>query len=284
MQMWQADLRSLDAFQEWAERESASVAFRRSLETQLEVDLGKDAEGVYLGFCSVCGVHRHFIYDRKYSDGQTINWRERLVCRGCGLNNRLRLAWQITETLVDLQHDPIYLTEHLTPFAELMRNRAARVVCSEFLGERAKPGSTNREGVRHEDLTRLSFRDQSFKAVLSFDVFEHIPDYRTALKEVARVVAPGGLFLMTVPLHLGSGPTIVRAEIDSAGRLHHLLPPEYHGDPVDPDKGILCFYHFGWHVLEEMKSAGFQDAMIRLLWSSDYANVGNEQAVVIGTK
>jgi SAM-dependent methyltransferase len=284
MQLWQVDLRSLDAFRDWAQRESASLAFRRSLQKKLETELREGAEGVYLGFCAVCGVHQHFTYDHKYSDGQTINWRERLVCRGCQLNNRLRLAWQVTETLVDVRREPVYLTEHLTPFAELMRKRSARVECSEFLGEGCKPGSMNRAGVRHEDLTRLSFQDHSFKAVLSFDVFEHIPDYRAALKEVARVISPGGVFLMTVPLHLGSGPTIVRAEIDSAGRLHHLLPPEYHGDPVDPEKGILCFYHFGWQVLDEMKSAGFHDAMIRLLWSSDYANVGNEQAVVIGTK
>lgn len=89
---------------------------------------------------------------------------------------------------------------------------------------------------------------------------------------------------MTVPLHLGSGSNIVRAEIESNGQVRHLLPPEYHGDPVDPDKGILCYYHFGWELLSDMKSAGFADAMIKLLWSSDYANLGDEQAMVIGTR
>lgn len=43
--------------------------------------------------------------------------------------------------------------------------------------------------------TSLPFDDQSFKAASCCDVLEHIQDWRLAIAEAARVLAPGGLFL-----------------------------------------------------------------------------------------
>ena len=47
--------------------------------------------------------------------------------------------------------------------------------------------------------TCLPFRDASFATVLLLDVLEHVPDPESALAEVARVLAPGGRLLLTVP-------------------------------------------------------------------------------------
>jgi SAM-dependent methyltransferase len=41
----------------------------------------------------------------------------------------------------------------------------------------------------------LPFRDQCFDAVLACLVFEHIPDHRPAIAELARVLEPGGRFV-----------------------------------------------------------------------------------------
>jgi len=281
MQMWQLDLRTLEQFREWAARDAEVLAFRRALQHRLETELPPSGEAVYLGYCVVCGSHSHFLYDWQYGDGVHVNWRERLVCRGCNLNNRLRLSMKVASELAEIARSPVYLTEQLTPFADVLRRRCANLVCSEFLGDRFAPGQADHRGVRHEDLTRLSFADATFELALSFNVFEHIPGYRAALKEVARILRPGGTFAMTVPLHLGSDPNIVRATVTADGQVQHLLPPEYHSDPVDPDRGILCFYHFGWQLLRDLRDAGFSDASFRLYWSSDFANIGNEQVIVI---
>ena len=45
----------------------------------------------------------------------------------------------------------------------------------------------------------LPFSDGSFDAVLSFDVFEHIRDSDRHLKEVRRVLRPGGWYLLQTP-------------------------------------------------------------------------------------
>ena len=55
------------------------------------------------------------------------------------------------------------------------------------------------EQVQFEDVTRLSFADASRDLVVSFDVLEHVPDYRQALREFARVLAPGGALVLTAP-------------------------------------------------------------------------------------
>lgn len=46
------------------------------------------------------------------------------------------------------------------------------------------------------DATRLQFSDYEFHAVVAFGVLHHITAYRKAISEVARVLAPGGLFLL----------------------------------------------------------------------------------------
>jgi SAM-dependent methyltransferase len=47
--------------------------------------------------------------------------------------------------------------------------------------------------------TALPFPDATFDVVVSFDVFEHIPDSDAHLREVRRVLRPGGRYLMQTP-------------------------------------------------------------------------------------
>jgi SAM-dependent methyltransferase len=53
--------------------------------------------------------------------------------------------------------------------------------------------------VRQVTGTALPFQDATFDVVMSFDVFEHIPDSDAHLREVQRVLKPGGTYLLQTP-------------------------------------------------------------------------------------
>jgi SAM-dependent methyltransferase len=49
--------------------------------------------------------------------------------------------------------------------------------------------------------TALPFRAQSFDAVLAFEILEHVEQDQDVLDEIARVLRPGGMVAVSVPLH-----------------------------------------------------------------------------------
>jgi len=49
------------------------------------------------------------------------------------------------------------------------------------------------------DIYKLPFKDESFDAVVTFDVLEHLDDLQSALSEVKRVLKPGGVFHSAIP-------------------------------------------------------------------------------------
>ncbi|MEQ8717911.1 MAG: class I SAM-dependent methyltransferase [Acidimicrobiales bacterium] len=49
------------------------------------------------------------------------------------------------------------------------------------------------------DACRMGLRDGAVDVIVSFHVLEHIPDDRTAIAEMARILSPGGVALIQVP-------------------------------------------------------------------------------------
>jgi ubiquinone/menaquinone biosynthesis C-methylase UbiE len=45
------------------------------------------------------------------------------------------------------------------------------------------------------DAARLPFADEQFDAVIEFAILHHVPEWQLAMKEIARVLKPGGLVL-----------------------------------------------------------------------------------------
>lgn len=67
-------------------------------------------------------------------------------------------------------------------------------------GDFAEPDNETRQfGLANANALELPFADDSFDKVICSEVLEHIPDYAGALKEIERVLKPGGLFCASVP-------------------------------------------------------------------------------------
>jgi len=239
------------------------------------------------GHCQSCDKDVQFHVDYRYSyahhgSKRLPNWREHLVCPGCGLNNRMRGALAFMRTFVS-KYQTLYITEQRTPLFRRVAQLFPLVIGSEFLNDGTPLGAIRTDGVRHEDVTRLSFTDESVGHICTYDVLEHVPDYRKAIREFFRCMQAGGTLAITVPFLLDFYDNLTRAKLLPSGAVEHICPPEYHGDPLN-QSGILCFHHFGWELLEDLKLEGFVDACLRFYWSARFGYLGGPQFVISARK
>ena len=215
------------------------------------------------GLCACCGILTRLGDPAVPS---SFDVREGLACAGCRLNARMRQALGLLVEGFDPATARLYLTEQASPGFVWLQQRYALARGSEFgldAGRRERlTGWFHALGGKGElveaDVTRLPDADGLLDAIGSFDVLEHVPDYRAALREFARVLVPGGRLVLTVPFLETEAETRVRARLRADGSVEHLLPPEIHGDPVSG--GVLCYYHFGWDLLGALREAGFRRA------------------------
>lgn len=236
------------------------------------------------GYSYTAGKQVDFLVDFQHSGGSgRVNWRERVCCPETYFNNRMRATFH----LFDLEMEPyldskIYITEQITPIYTYFADRFPNTIGSEFLGDELPFGCVNGNGVRNETLCALSFPVETFDILISLDVLEHIPDYEQAFKECARVLKDGGKMMWSVPFIASSRENSIRAKIAN-GEVVHILPPEYHGDPLSGD-GVLCFQHFGWQMLDQVRTAGFRDAYALCFHSSEFGYLGGEQFMFVAIK
>jgi SAM-dependent methyltransferase len=240
------------------------------------------------GYCGVCQRDTDFLIDFQYAftlpDGtQFPNLRERLECVHCRLNTRMRGALHFMRDHARMRTDSvIYACEQITPLFRAVADRYKGAIGSEYLHDGTPRGGTNTSGIRHEDATQLTFKTASFDCILSFDVLEHIPDYNPALGEALRCLRPGGRLLLTVPFNLGATDHLERATLIN-GNVQHLLPPEYHGDPLN-ESGALCFRHYGWGLLDELRAIGFSEAAMYFYWSRELGYLGGNPFIIMAVK
>lgn len=194
--------------------------------------------------------------------------RENLACRRCRCIGRERATAAVLLGALARPHDAVlYATEHASHFHIALRRHVRRLRGSEYLPSWRRRLRLSRwlwrngvaGWVRHGDVTALPFREAALDGVVSQDVLEHVSDYRAGLREIARVLKPGAPFAFTVPFHDAQPGNVQIASFDAAGVLVHAGDPEYHGDPHSG--GVLCFHHFGWALLDDLRAAGFADAV-----------------------
>jgi SAM-dependent methyltransferase len=236
----------------WQERADRIAAFRGSVPIR----------------CNVCG---RWSIIKAASD----NFRESLHCGRCGSFNRQRQIADVLmrdrassrglralTTFARVERDRVYNTEARGALHDTLRAMPG-YVASEYFGPGHRGGELL-DGIRHEDLQKLSFPDQSFDTVLSCDVFEHVPEPYVAHREIFRVLRPGGRHVFTVPFHAGVSRDEVRARPGPGGEPELLAEPVYHGDPQNPDLGVLVYTIFSIEMLARLAAIGFVPAIHRV--------------------
>jgi SAM-dependent methyltransferase len=136
--------------------------------------------------CPICGYHGVFV-----SVGHPGRWDAR--CLNCGSRERHRLLhlW-VTEGGGDKLAGKRIL--HFAPEKVVMR-----MMRDNPLYETA---DLLQAGVTHKvDITRVPLPDASYDVVMANHVLEHIPDDAAAMRELFRLLKPGGFALLTVPVN-----------------------------------------------------------------------------------
>jgi ubiquinone/menaquinone biosynthesis C-methylase UbiE len=88
--------------------------------------------------------------------------------------------------------------------------RPATLVAADFSGTAVAKAKAASLEVRQaavawtiSDIQAIGVRDAAFDTVISCETIEHVPDPARALRELARVLKPGGRLLLTTPNYLG---------------------------------------------------------------------------------
>jgi SAM-dependent methyltransferase len=264
-------LRSREEFEAAVARAGDRQAFEELLQTAYAA-----ADEWHLpAVCQACGTAVALLADKQYGAGGRVNFRERLLCPGCGLNNRQRfVAHLVRQALAEggSVTPRVYLHEQITPFyGWAVASLPGEVIGSEYLGHDVAGGAVI-DGMRHEDALALSFEDASLDVIVSQDVFEHVPEIDPALAEAARVLRPGGRLFFSIPFHTAADTTVQRARLRD-GEVEHLLDPQFHGNPVSAE-GSLVFYDHGWDMLDRLRGHGFSEAYLLGYWSALYGYLG----------
>lgn len=216
------------------------------------------------GVCNVCGASVEFV---DFTEGAE---RESGFCTVCGSFCRQRQMIKVFRDLfrqtdtdaLNLPNDfVVYNTESTRAVHDLLTQHP-NYICSEYFGPGIAGGP--RVGkIHHEDLQNLSLASESVDAMLSSDVFEHIPHPYKAHGEVFRVLRHGGYHIFTVPFLTGSALDHVLAS-ERDGEVTYHSEKIFHGDPMNPDAGVLVWTLPGLQMLVELARIGFEPSLYHL--------------------
>ena len=202
------------------------------------------------GRCNVCGSRGRFL--------RLERGREGTVCGNCGSTSRnravaLALGRVLGETI------PVFAWRRRSTLRVL--ESSPRGVLAMFFGEKFDYYATEYDPAEiatgthpraFADFQKLHYADGTFDVVIASDVFEHIRRDAEAMRELHRVLRPGGELVLTVPYDHARAQTIQR--VDTTGPADvHLLPPQYHGGGGH----TLAYREYGRDLVDLLAAAGF---------------------------
>jgi hypothetical protein len=180
-------------------------------------------------FCPLC--EKHF--------SAWVKYEEHGSCPSCGSECRHRLLWLLLQSQNRILNQRCKLL-HFAPEPCLQNKFKAQQNIEYTTADLSAP----RVDV-YTDITNLVFEDNSFEAIICCHVLEHIPDDKTAMREIFRVLSSDGIAYIQVPY-----------------KPHELTDEDPNvTDPKEREKRFGQFDHvrvYGFDLKERLESVGFK--------------------------
>lgn len=145
--------------------------------------------------CPIC--EKSFVTFLPFGDPLRMNAR----CPSCQSLERHRMLYLFLQQKTDFFSQK-HKVLHVAPEKRLMKRFQKMANLEYITGDKFEGGFDHSysKDVVYLDLMNISFEENSFDIVLCSHVLEHIPDDITAMKEIFRVLKPGGWAILQVPL------------------------------------------------------------------------------------
>lgn len=219
--------------------------------------------------CPVCGYHGRALapigFDLDVLKEKQVSGagRRNAGCFNCGAIDRERLVH-------------VYLRDVLGIYGRLASSRILHIAPDELItrflrasntleyvcGDKYTEGYAYADNVRNMDVTDLPFAADHFDLVICNHVLEHVPDDARAMREILRVLKPGGHAVLQVPLSANSPTTIEDPSI---------------ADPKERERVYGQFDHlrlYGQDYGDRLKAAGFRVERLQLAQRKEFERYG----------
>ena len=158
-------------------------------------------------------------------------------------------------------------------FLALLRDRFGVAEVEGFeIGSEAREIARGRYGLKIAGAVQ-DLQHREYDCVLLLEVIEHVPDPRSFLEEVTKLVAPGGYLLITTP-----------AVDNMTGRwlarmcLHYTAPSHVSLFTETALRSLMQRYSFDVTMLETDRASGFaRTAVLSLLYRLDFSGPRNDE-------
>jgi predicted SAM-dependent methyltransferase len=128
-------------------------------------------------------------------------------CPNCGARDRQRYLWLYLERKTNLLVDDLRVL-HFAPERIFEKWLASQPNLDYVSADLERP-----RAMVKADITDLPFPDDSFDVILCSHVLEHVVEDRAAMRELYRVLRPGGWALVLVPIDFGRSETFEDAAV-----------------------------------------------------------------------
>ena len=133
-------------------------------------------------------------------------FKKNVRCPHCGSNHRTRLLYLFFELRTDIYRKKVRLL-HISPnrhLAHVLRGKDnIDYLCGALFPDRIPAIPAEKV-----DVTNMEFGDGQFDVVICNHVLEHVQEDANAMREIYRVLRPGGFAVLQVPLALDLQKTL----------------------------------------------------------------------------